>query len=309
MHGTSNRESIQAINENTVIFIDTHNRVWVYDGNFTEVSLPVRISGNYFKSAIMGRYYLLWSDNVWGVQGYVPITLGDIPGGDDPPPPPPPPYTPDNDAPRPDDYNDLQWHPGEGVINYGHRYFNIIAARPIDTPLVVLPTCYGFHIPSGKWTTFYDFKAAIVEQPCRGGESAILWFDGAEFMLWGDDRYADIKPVLDIQSKFFFASEYQEKRFRDLEVEVFNTSDVSFKNTLVGQIELYVDGNTDTPKYQHELKFTAGRPGQQRISFRFPTPILGKSVSIRFLGNSITEWFEIRDIRLHWEPRGTAIRE
>lgn len=308
IHGTNKVNTVQAIDNNRIIFIDRQNRVWLYDGQFTEISLPVNIDGNTFRTAVFGRYYLVWAKNVLGEQGYTPRLQGDDYGDgdwppDDPywgdvagaetrpglPPAPGDDEPPDNDDPDTDeDDEDPIWSDE--------------LTEPFDR-------CYAYHIPSSRWCKFTGMTMKVVEQPTRGGEGLLLWFNGSDFLLGGDGNYADLRENLNIQSKFFMSDDYQEKRFRDIEIELFYTYDRRVgDDTPVGTVHIYTDGNISESIESFLLIYTSGKSGQLRISHRFKKPILGKSISVQIVGNNIMRWFEVRDIRLHWEPRGTPIR-
>ncbi len=316
MHGTNRPETVQAIDENRIVFVDRDNKVWLYDGSFTEISLPINIEGNYFRSAIMGRYYLLWAVNVWGRQGYNPNLLrsadGNLPmplgggdgdgGGEDEPP---------DDAPRPRDYP-YRFEPGPDEDEEGDvedpdedeegQGGTIYQVSP------VFHKCYAYHIPTRKWTEFTGYDMKVREQPSRGGENSLLWYDGHDLVMAGDDNFNWIEEPLSVQSKFYFSTDYQEKRFRDIEVEIYNNSNIALNDYLVGRLYIFVDGDFDNTVEVIDLIYSAGRTGQQRLTHRFQNPILGKSISVKFEGNNLTKWFELRDIRLHYEPRGTPIR-
>ena len=314
VHGTNRPKTIQAIDNNRIIFVDINNRVWLYDGNFTEISLPINIKGNYFRSAVMGRYYLLWSKNLLGLHGYTPVLYDDLPEGgggplhDDP----------FWDAPSPDPYRDLDGtDPGgndnpdeddqdqdgdeDDVYTDGNGVKWVIGEAGF-------PNCYAYHVMSGVWTIFTNKEIKVVEQPSRGGEGTLLYYDGIDLVLIGDDRFDINAEPLRLRSKFFFSTDYQEKRFRDIEVEVYNRSGKNLNDVLVGELKIYTNGEFENEAETVPIIYTAQRTGQQRISHRFINPILGTTIGVEFWGNIDTKNFEIRDMRIHWEPRGTARR-
>lgn len=309
-YGTKYPDTIKTIDENRLIFLDSHRRVVLYNGGqFSEISKPIKVplSTRYWGS-LYRDYYILWlydDRGIWRDRhgDDLPIILAPGPGDDEPPPPPPPGW---DDAPPPIWYEGLE--PGDPTL-------------PEDDPAPppeggwVSPSepktviAYAYHVPTGAWTRWTKIQAQIPEQPDRPIDNLVFW-NGNEIEVLGrayNEVFSKFGDFVIRSHNTNCGTALQKKSFKEIELYFeYLSSDVF--NGMFGQMELVVDDGADTAaKWQQEITYNSASP-VNRLRYRLPAGINGTRASIRFIGNQYMNKFAIMQARLFWEPRGTPRR-
>ena len=309
IHGTKHPKTIQALDENRMIFMDSQRRIVKYEGGaFTEISKTIKFpKSTKYWSSLFKDYYVLWLyDNV-GVSyprqwGELPIpTLGDDDGDDPPIPPfddavPPDGYEPrqPGDPEDPDLPEDPEDPPPEGW-------------EPPDEPWDIL--AFAYHIPTGVWTRWDNIQAKIPEQPNRPLDNLTFW-NGSGVEVFGNAYHDDFSQHGDFEIRTLNTDcglPDQKKSFKEIELYFEYLSDRAFDGA-IGQLELIVDDGEDTDAvWQQTITYDTSSP-VNRLRYRISGGKNGRRASLRFIGNQYMRQFALMQARLFWEPRGTPNR-
>lgn len=309
IHGTKYPHTIKTIDENRLIFLDSHERVILYNGGqLTEISKPIKIplSTRYWGS-LYRDYYILWMYEDRGIwrdrQGEdLPVVLAPGPGDDEPPPPPPPGW---DDAPPPMDLEIL--NPGDPTLPEDDEVLPDDGWVAPDEPKRVI--AYAYHVPTGAWSRWTNIQAQIPEQPDRPIDNLVFW-NGNEIEVLGrgyHETFSKFGAFVIRTHNTNCGTAIQKKSFKEIELYFEYLSSEDFEG-MFGQLELIVDDGSDTSSlWQQTITYDTDSP-VNRLHYRLPAGINGTRASLRFIGNQYMNKFAVMQARLWWEPRGTPQR-
>ena len=313
IHGTKYPYTIKTIDENKLIFLDSHKRVILYNGGqLTEISKPIKIplSTRYWGS-LYRDYYILWmydDKGVWrerrGDDNSMPFAAPIDPDGDDPPPDDPPPW---DDAPPPIDY-DIRFpgDPGDPSLPEDDEDLPEGWVPPTEPKTII---AFAYHVPTGVWTRWTKIQAQIPEQPDRPIDNLVFW-NGTGIEVFGRAYHETFSKFGDFVIRTHdvnCGTAIQKKSFKEVELyfEYLRSEDF---DGMFGQLELIVDDGSDSSSlWQQTIIYDTDSP-VNRLHYRLPAGINGTRASLRFIGNQYMNKFAIMQARLWWEPRGTPQR-